>query len=126
MDTTYLESLIDRIEAAAGCPVAIGPLRVDSKVSFVVAAGNFTDRTLDADKTKVFSFQILTKDKGQLQAFERCGKVVEALDGLNNISLGNHHLIKSECTTTTNFVEKDSDNQYIYTALFKAELQGEN
>lgn len=124
MTLTFVEALIDHIETIAGSPVSIGPLRTDSKIALVISGGNYTDKTLDADKIRVFSYQILTKDKQQLQAFERCDKVVEGLDGLHNVVFGNQRIINSECTTTTNFVEKDSDNQYIYTALFRAELQG--
>lgn len=116
--------LVDFISGLAQVPVVIGPLGIRDKVGLVLLGGQFSDRQLDGGKIRFLPFQILVKDRDQSVAVSLCESLVQGLDGLTGLVLGGQRLIVLECTTTTNFVDKDSEENYLYTALFKAEFGG--
>jgi len=77
-------------------------------------------------KTFNFSFQVLVKDLSSITVNNNIQAIFMALDGLSKGSImssdGSFTMIKCECTTLPNFVEKTDKLEYIFTALFNAEL----
>ncbi|WP_153124676.1 phage tail terminator protein [Peribacillus tepidiphilus] len=89
-----------------------------------------TSRYVDKGKTFDFSFQVLMKDKaaaGHKNVIDTMNKIVDLLEGLSSDSIksqnGSFSFIKCECYTLPNFVEKTDHDEYIYTAIFKCELE---
>jgi hypothetical protein len=89
-----------------------------------------TNRYVDNGKIFEFSFQVLMKDKdnaGHKNVIDTMNKIVDLLEGLPSDSIksqnGSFSFIKCECYTLPNFVEKTDQNEYIYTAIFKCELE---
>lgn len=121
---TFIDYLIEKVREVSGEKPILGILGSSDVVAIIPMAGSFDNRALDESKIRVFAFQVLTKSKKQQEAFSIMENLVNGLDGLSNESFTGGYLIKLECTTTTNFVEKDSDKNYLYTALFRAELGG--
>ncbi|CRT54028.1 hypothetical protein [Streptococcus equi] len=121
---TFIDYLIEKVKEVSGEKPILGIFGSSDVVAIIPMAGNFDDRALDGSKIRVFAFQVLTKNKKQQEAFLTTENLVNGLDGLSNEPFVGGYLIKMECTTTTNFVEKDSDKNYLYTALFRAELGG--
>jgi hypothetical protein len=78
-------------------------------------------------KISNFSFQVLVKDTSHVKAYNTIQAIFMALDGLPKGSIvsndGSFSFVKCECTTFPNFVEKNDKNEYIYTAIFNAELE---
>ncbi|CAM3214011.1 hypothetical protein [Streptococcus pluranimalium] len=121
---TFIDYLIEKVREVSGEKPILGILGSSDAVAIIPMAGNFDNHALDKSKIRVFTFQILAKSKKQQEVFLTTENLVNGLDGLSNEPFSGGYLIKLECTTTTNFVEKDSDKNYLYTALFRAELGG--
>jgi Bacteriophage minor capsid protein len=109
-------------------PIIFGVL--DSSTSSIAirqTPSSVLNRYSDRGKTFEFSFQVLVKDINHKKAYDTIQAIFEALDGLPNDSIqsqdGSFSFIKCECYTLPNFVEKTGQNEYIYTAIFHAELE---
>lgn len=69
-------------------------------------------------------FQIKTKSKNQVKACEALGEIRNALELKDGeLQASDFKLIVSKCYVEPNFVEKTSASEFIYTALFRAELE---
>lgn len=121
---TFIDFLLRKVQEVSGAEPVLSIMGNSDKVAIIPMAGNFDNRALDESKIRIFTFQVLAKSKKQQEAFLTTENLVNGLDGLSNEPFTGGYLIKLECTTTTNFVEKDSDKNYLYTALFRAELGG--
>lgn len=108
-------------------PIVFGLL--DSASSSVVirqTPSSMNDRYTDSEKTLILAFQVLVKDVNHLTAYNVIQNIFNALDGLGKDAIpsqnGSYTFVKCECYTLPNFVEKTDKNEYIYTAIFHAEL----
>jgi hypothetical protein len=77
-----------------------------------------------AGENRNIQFQIMTKSKNQVKAFDALSAIRDALELKNDeLQAKDFKLIVSECYTEPSFVEKTSASEFIYTALFRAELE---
>ena len=73
---------------------------------------------------KESNFQVLVKQKDQLQAQQILDEIVDRLHMKNNAIQGQgFRCILLRCYTLPNWVETTEDGYYIYTALFNAEIE---
>jgi len=73
---------------------------------------------------KNIQFQVLTKSKNQEKAYTALSKIRDALELQNgDIQANDFKLIVCECYTEPSFVEKTGASEFLYTALFRAELE---
>lgn len=70
------------------------------------------------------AFQILVKQPSQENAIKTIVDIARACEDLDRTVYEN--LISCSIYVTPNFVEETSTKEYIYTALFQAELEGVN
>jgi Bacteriophage minor capsid protein len=108
-------------------PIVFGLLdSASSSVAIRQTPSSMNDRYTDGGKTFIFAFQVLVKDINHLTAYNVIQGVFDALDGLGKDAIpsqdGSYTFVKCECYTLPNFVEKTDKNEYIYTAIFHAEL----
>lgn len=108
-------------------PITTPLLSVDPKsIAIRQTPSSMNSRYVDG-KTLNFSFQLLVKDNSNLTAYNTIQAIFMALDGLPKGSINSNDdsfiFIKCECSTLPNFVEKTDKNEFIYTALFRAELE---
>ncbi|WP_374964620.1 minor capsid protein [Lysinibacillus sp. RS5] len=69
-------------------------------------------------------FQMKTKSKNQVKACDALGEIRDALDlSDEDLHASDFKLIVCECYVEPNWVEKTSASEFIYTALFRAELE---
>lgn len=127
----FLDRLIDYIESnvTLDSVLRVGKLSLDSKsISIRPTPSSMIDRYVDKDKTREYSFQILMKDPNQFKVISKMDKITSLLDGIDHreiVSSNNSFkLVKCEVYTLPNYVEETEHEEYIYTALFRAELQG--
>jgi Bacteriophage minor capsid protein len=108
-------------------PIVFGLLdSASSSVAIRQTPSSMNDRYTDGEKTFIFAFQVLVKDINHLNAYNVIQGIFNALDGLGKDAIpsqdGSYTFVKCECYTLPNFVEKTDKNEYIYTAIFHAEL----
>lgn len=127
----FLDRLIDYIESniSLDSVLRVGKLSLDSKsISIRPTPSSMVDRYVDKDKIREYSFQILMKDPNQFKVINKLDEITNLLDGIDHreiISNNNSFkLIKCEVYTLPNYVEETEHEEYIYTAMFRAELQG--
>lgn len=127
----FLDRLIDYIESniSLDSVLRVGKLSLDSKsISIRPTPSSMVNRYADKDKTREYSFQILMKDPNQFKVINKLDEITNLLDGIDHreiISNNNSFkLVKCEVYTLPNYVEETEHEEYIYTALFRAELQG--
>lgn len=122
----FLDRVLDYLEGQMGVTFEVGVLG-SNVPSYAIRQTPSTvmDRYKDKGKTYSYSFQILVKDSDQLNAIQKAHQTFNLLDaktsGINS-SDNSFTLINLECTTLPNFVEKNEHNEFMYTALFEAEL----
>lgn len=87
-------------------------------------------RSLDKGKTYESSFQILIKDPNQMIALDTLNKITVLLDGLSNSAITSENdsfiFVKCEAYVLPNYVDTTDHEEYIYTAMFTAEIEGGN
>ncbi len=127
----FLDRLIDYIESniSLDSVLRVGKLSLDSKsISIRPTPSSMVNRYVDKDKTREYSFQILMKDPNQFQVISKMDEITSLLDGIDHREIVSNNdsfkLVKCEAYTLPNYVEETEHEEYIYTALFKAELQG--
>jgi|SRR5690606_1625584 len=108
-------------------PIVFGLLdTAPSSIAIRQIPSPVNDRYTDNEKTLIFAFQVLVKDVDHLTAYNTIQNIFDVLDGLGKDAIpsqdGNYAFVKCECYTLPNFVEKTDKNEYIYTAIFHAEL----
>lgn len=98
--------------------------KTENSILLRIIPGAPIDADLVEGQTWDFSFQILTKHDNQLLAYSQAEQIKDLLHGLSYATFesDSHHLIRMECTTTPNWVETNGRQQYLYTALFSAEI----
>lgn len=125
----FLDRVKEYIEqnATLNAPIVFGLLdSASSSVAIRQTPSSVNDRYTDSGKTFTFAFQVLVKDTNHLTAYNVIQSLFDALDGLEKDAIpsqdGSYTFVKCECYTLPNFVEKTNKNEYIYTAIFHAEL----
>lgn len=118
----YLESNL-----VLSAPIMTPLLSSDSSSIAIRQTPSSVNSRYASGKTYDLGFQVLVKDSSNPKAYNNCYAIYQALDGLSNGAIqssdGSYIFVKCECSTLPNFVEKDEQNNYIYTALFTAELE---
>ena len=127
----FLDRLIDYIESniSLDSVLRVGKLSLDSKsISIRPTPSSMVNRYVDKDKTREYSFQILMKDPNQFQVISKMDEITSLLDGIDHREIVSNNdsfkLVKCEAYTLPNYVAETEHEEYIYTALFRAELQG--
>lgn len=67
-------------------------------------------------------FQILTKSPSQAEALDGIDTITEALDGYTK-EFDTYKIVTCEVYTEPSYIEKNSQNEYIYSALFRTEIE---
>ncbi|UYG93187.1 minor capsid protein [Cytobacillus firmus] len=125
----FLFRVMDYIEnnVQLNAPINSPVLDSDSSAVAIRQTPSTMNTRFIEGKTADFSFQILVKDKSHLACYNTIQAIFKALDGLSKGDIvssdGSFSFIKCECYTLPNFVEKTEHDEYIYTALFTAELE---
>lgn len=98
--------------------------KTENSILLRIIPGAPLDADLVEGQTWDFSFQILTKHDNQLLAYSQTEQIKDLLHGLTDdvFEPESHELIRLVCTTTPNWVETNDRQQYLYTALFSAEI----
>lgn len=127
----FLDRLIDYIESSVdlGPTIRVGKLSLEgSSISIRPTPSSMVDRYVDKDKTREYSFQVLMKDPNQFKVISKLDEITSLLDGIGHREITSNNnsfkLVKCEVYTLPNYVEETEHEEYIYTALFRAELQG--
>lgn len=125
----FLDRVKEYIEqnVILNAPIVFGLLdTAPSSIAIRQIPSPVNDRYTDNEKTLIFAFQVLVKDTDHLIAYNVIQGIFDILDGLGKDAIpsqdGNYAFVKCECYTLPNFVEKTDKNEYIYTAIFHAEL----
>lgn len=125
----FLDRVKEHIEqnVTLNAPIVFGLLdAVPSSIAIRQIPSLVNDRYVDDEKTFTFAFQVLVKDADHLTAYNTIQNIFSVLDGLGKDAIpsqdGSYAFVKCECYTLPNFVEKTDKDEYIYTAIFYAEL----
>jgi hypothetical protein len=117
----YLEANV-----ALNAPIVTPLLSTDTKSIAIRQTPSSANSRYMTGKTFNFNFQVLVKDTNHVKAYNTIQAIFKALDGLSKDSIvsndGSFIMVKCECSTLPNFVEKTDKLEYIFTALFTAEL----
>lgn len=125
----FLDRVKEYIEqnVILNAPIVFGLLdTTPSSIAIRQTPSSMNDRYTDSEKTFIFAFQVLVKDTSHLTAYNVIQSLFNVLDGLGKDVIpsqdGSYTFVRCECYTLPNFVEKTDKNEYIYTAIFHAEL----
>src|SRR5690606_18031406 len=125
----FLDRVKEYIEqnVILNAPIVFGLLdTTPSSIAIRQTPSSVNDRYADSEKTFIFAFQVLVKDTDHLIAYNVIQSIFDVLYGLGKDAIprkdGSYTIVKSECYTQPNFVEKTDKNEYIYTTNFYAEL----
>lgn len=123
---SFFYTVTDHLKEAG---LLYAPLKLDlldtstESISFRFIPVSPAQKMFDGEIRNV-QFQISTKSKNQVKAFDALSAIRDALELKNDeLQAENFKLIVSECYTEPSFVEKTSASEFIYTALFRAELE---
>lgn len=127
----FLDKTIDYIELniPRASKVKVGKLSTEpSGVAIRQTPSTVTSRYVNSGAIREFAFQILVKDTDQLQAIKLLNEITSILDGLKNEDIvssdNSFKFINCKVSTLPNYVEETDKKEFIYTALFIAELEG--
>lgn len=127
----FLDRIINYIETNIELDntIRIGKLSQEpSAISIRPTPGSVPSRYVDDNKIREYNFQVLLKDTNQFKVIQKIEEVTSLLDGLkrNDIVSNNNSFDLVSCKTYVppNYVEETDREEYIYTAMFVAELQG--
>lgn len=127
----FLDRLIDYIEDNITLSTAMvtGSLnQARQSIAIRPTPSSMGNRFMNKDTTREYSFQILIKDPNQIKANSTLHDIASLLDGLGNNAIpsdnDSYQFINCKVYVLPNHVETTAHNEYIYTAMFTAELQG--
>jgi hypothetical protein len=125
-----LQRLIDKITTniALPAPIQVGVLSTQSPAICIRQTPSYpSTKYLDKGNTYHFAFQILIKDHNQQQAVFTLQDITFFLDTLENGAIvsgnGSFSFVSCNVYTMPNFVQKTEHDEYVYTALFQAEIE---
>jgi Bacteriophage minor capsid protein len=127
----FLFRLQDYLKAKLNKPILIGVLGAESpSIAIRQTPSSVKDRYADKGKTFEFTFQVLMKDKaatGHLNVINTMNTLFLLLDGLPKGEIVSSNdsftFVTCECYTLPNMIEKTGTDEYMYTAIFTAELE---
>lgn len=127
----FLDRLMDFIEEHVVLNAALKSGRLDeevSAISIIPTPSAIDGRYMDKGKTYEYSFQVLVKDPDQEKVRKVLYEITSLLDGLSNSAIksedGSYIFVKCEAYVLPHYVETTDHGNYIYTAMFTAELEG--
>lgn len=127
----FLDRLSDFIEnrVELNSHVVWGKLSTSRKsVAIRPTPSSTISRSYDRGKTYEYSFQVLVKDPDQLITMRVLQDITDLLDGLPNSAItsedGSFIFVKCEVYSYPSYLEETDHDEYIYTAMFTAELEG--
>src|SRR5690625_4405099 len=127
----FLDRLIDYIEENVELNAVMKVGKLDEKekaTSIRPTPSSNISRSYDAGKTFEYSFQILVKDPNQMLVINLMDRITHTIDGLSNGAIksadGSFIFVKSEVYVYPSYLEVTDHDEYIYTAMFTAELEG--
>lgn len=108
-------------------PIKVGVLDIDEEgVAIRLIPGPAGERHFEGH-TDVVHFQVYTKNRNQLEAIDKITTITNKLTYVNRGRIatigGAFTILTCDVYTSPNFVEKTDNNEYIYTALFQAEIE---
>jgi hypothetical protein len=122
----FLLSLADHLEAQLTlfAPVKIGSLDLEPKaISIRQAPAPAGVRYMNRSMIKNVTVQLLAKSESQGEVMDTMELMTQSLElSSGELTVTGYDFIKCGVYTEPNFVEKTSNNEYLYTALFQAEL----
>lgn len=121
----FLERLKEFTESLTYTPstIEIGLYNEDhNSIALRPSPSNINERYLGKNKIYQYSFQVLIHDTNNYNAYQNTQKLLDEFESMNIQSLNNSFLLVScKCTTVPNFVQK-TNNGFLWTAIFNAEL----
>ena len=127
----FLNRVIDYIEdnVPLDAKLRVGRLSSDSNsVSIRPTPASILDRYADEDKTREYSFQILMKDTNQFKVMNKLEEITSLLDGLKKGDIASSNdsftLVSCKAYVLPNYVEETDREEFIYTAMYTAEIRG--
>lgn len=127
----FLDRLMDFIEQNVQLNAVLKSGKLDEEekaISIIPTPASMGARFMDAGKTHEYTFQVLTKDPDQVLVRKVLYDITSLLDGLSNSAIksenGSYVFVKSEVYVLPHYVETTEHDNYIYTAMFTAELEG--
>lgn len=106
-------------------PIKVGSLDIASKALTVrVTPGPMDTRYLDGSREQIINFQILCKSPSQTECILTMDKLQESLELSSGDLTGSaFELIRCGTYVSYSLVEQITTGEYIYTALFEAEIE---
>jgi hypothetical protein len=126
----FLPRIMDAIETniELNAPLKVGLLEPASSAAAIrtVSSGIVT-RYMDGSAIYHVAFQILIQDADQQRAVNILDDITDFLEGLtkDNVISGNNsfNFVTSNVSVLPNLVQKTNNDEYIYTAIYAAQLE---
>jgi hypothetical protein len=126
----FLPRIMDAIETniELNAPLKVGLLEPRSSAAAIrtVSSGIVT-RYMDGSAIYHVAFQILIQDADQQRAVNILDEITDFLEGLtkDNVISGNNSFgfVTSNVSVLPNLVQKTDNDEYIYTAIYAAQLE---
>lgn len=126
----FLDRLIDFIEEkiSLNASFTIGKLSSEtSSISIRPTPSSIREDFLDRGNIHDYSFQILCKDRDQMLVIKIMNEITSLLHGLNNKAIKSNNnsftFINCKVYVLPNYLQ-ETEREYIYTAMFTAEIEG--
>lgn len=127
----FLDRLMDFIEEHVTLNAELKSGKLDEEehaITIMPTPSSMGARFMDKGKTHEYSFQVLAKDPDQVAVRRILYEITSLLDGLSNSAIKSENdsyiFVKSEVYVLPHYVETTDQGNYIYTAMFTAELEG--
>mgnify|MGYP001373171570 CR=1 FL=1 len=122
---SLFKHLSDITEQELNLFTSITPMKLRDKESIAIRPTPSSNESyrLDGGYTYNFSFQLLVKHQNWLTAWETISAINHYWNGATRKDLDIPELTLLETATNPNWVEKNSHNYHIFTALYRAELE---
>jgi minor capsid protein len=126
----FLPRIMDALESNIdlNAPLKVGLLEPASSAAAIrtVSSGIVT-RYLNGDTIYHIAFQLLIQDADQQKAVNILDDITDYLDGLTKDSIisgdNSFTFITSNVSVLPNLVQKTENDEYVYTAIFAAQIE---
>ena len=126
----FLPRLIEAIETnvAMNSPIRIGILEPSASAAALrTVSSGVISRYMDGSTLYHTAFQVLIQDADQERAVNVLDSITDYLDSLTQDSIisGNDsfNFITSSVSVLPNFVQKTANDEYVYTAIYAAQIE---
>lgn len=96
--------------------------KTGNDISIVPITSTGRQKYYDGDSLIPFMFQILTKSPSQADALNGISQIADALDGYE-AEYPTYKITLCSVYTEPSWIEKNSQNEHIYSAVFRAEVE---